>query len=59
MDSPRVRVEATEKPIESNVNVKIDQEVRIKLDESVERTLKENPELFGIEKYADFHKLFC
>ncbi len=48
--SPSVKVEAPEKPIEINVNVKIDQEVRIKLDESVERTLEENPELFGIEE---------
>ncbi|WP_243448282.1 YnbE family lipoprotein [Candidatus Thiosymbion oneisti] len=47
--SPRVKVEAPDKPIEINVNVKIEQEVRIKLDETVERTLAENPELFGTE----------
>jgi hypothetical protein len=47
--SPRVKVEAPDKPIEINVNVKIEQEVRIKLDKAVERTLEENPELFGTE----------
>jgi len=45
--SPRVKVEAPDKPIEINVNVKIEQEVRIKLDRAVDRTLAENPELFG------------
>jgi hypothetical protein len=48
--SPRVKIEAPDKPIEINVNVKIEQEVRIKLDKAVERTLDENPELFGTEK---------
>jgi len=47
--SPRVKVEAPDKPIEINVNVKIDQEVRIKLDKEVESALQENPELFGTE----------
>jgi len=47
--SPRVKVEVPDKPIEINVNVKIEQEVRIKLDETVERTLQDNPELFGTE----------
>ena len=47
--SPRVKVEAPDKPIEINVNVKIDQEVRIKLDRTVEQTLANNPELFGLE----------
>jgi hypothetical protein len=47
--SPRVKVEAPDKPIEINVNVKIEQEIRVKLDKAVERTLDENPELFGTE----------
>jgi len=47
--SPRVKVEAPDKPIEINVNMKIEHEVRIKLDEAVERTLEDNPELFGME----------
>jgi len=47
--SPRVKVEAPDKPIEINVNMKIEHEVRVKLGEAVERTLEENPELFGTE----------
>jgi len=47
--SPRVKVEAPDKPIEINVNVKIEQEVNIKLDKTVEHTLSEHPELFGTE----------
>lgn len=47
--SPRVKVEAPDKPIEINVNMKIEHEVSIKLDEAVEQTLKGNPELFGTE----------
>lgn len=45
--APTVKVQAPDKPIEINVNVKIDQEVRIKLDREVERTIQDNPELFG------------
>lgn len=44
--SPTVRVEAPDKPIEINLNVKIDQEVRIKLDREVEELIAENPDLF-------------
>jgi len=47
--SPRVMVEVPNKPIEINVNMKIEHEVRVKLDETVKRTLEENPELFGTE----------
>jgi len=47
--SPRVKVEAPDKPIEINVNIKIEHELRIKLDKAVEQTLEEHPELFGTE----------
>jgi len=47
--SPTVKVEAPDKPIEINVNIKIEQEIRVKLDKAVEHTLEENPELFGTE----------
>lgn len=47
--SPQVKVEPPDKPIEINVNVKIEHEVRVKLDRAVESTLEENPELFGLE----------
>ena len=44
--APTVKIEAPDKPIEINLNVKIDQEVRVKLDESVEDLISSNPDLF-------------
>ena len=43
---PRVKVEAPEKPIEINLNLKIDHEVRIKLDKEIDQLITKNPELF-------------
>lgn len=43
---PTVRVEAPEKPIVINLNVKIEQEVRVKIDREVEDLLKTQPDLF-------------
>lgn len=43
---PRVKVEAPDKPIVINLNVKIEQEVRIRVEKDVENLLKSNPELF-------------
>lgn len=43
---PTVKVEAPEKPIVINLNVKIEQEVRIRVERDVEDLLKSNPELF-------------
>lgn len=44
--APTVKFEAPDKPIEINLNVKIDQEVRIKLDREVEDLIADNPDLF-------------
>ena len=44
--APTVKIEAPDKPIEINLNVKIDQEVRVKLDESGEDLISSNPDLF-------------
>lgn len=44
--SPEVKIVAPDKPIEINLNVKIDQEVRIKLDREVEDLIADNPDLF-------------
>ncbi|MGB0748089.1 MAG: YnbE family lipoprotein [Magnetospiraceae bacterium] len=44
--SPTVKVEAPDKPITINVNVKIEQEVRVKLDKDAEDLLENNPDLF-------------
>ena len=43
---PTVKVEAPDKPIVINLNVKIEQEVRIKVDREVEDLLKTQPDLF-------------
>lgn len=44
--APTVKIQAPDKPIEINLNVKIDQEVRIKLDREVEDLIANNPDLF-------------
>jgi len=44
--SPTVKLEAPDKPIEINLNVKIDQEVRVILDREVEDLIADNPDLF-------------
>jgi len=41
-----VKVEAPDKPIEINLNVKIEQEVRIRLDEDIEDLITNNPDIF-------------
>ena len=41
-----VKVEAPEKPIEINLNVKIEQEVLIKLDQEIEDLIDANPDIF-------------
>jgi hypothetical protein len=43
---PTVRVEAPEKPIVINVNVKIEHEVRVRVEKDIEDLLAEEPELF-------------
>ncbi len=44
--SPTVKIQAPDKPIEINLNVKIDQEVRIKLDKEVEDLIENNEDIF-------------
>ncbi|WP_374366826.1 YnbE family lipoprotein [Dongia sp.] len=44
--NPTVKVEAPDKPIVINLNVKIEQEVRIKVDKDVEDLVQSNPALF-------------
>jgi len=46
--SPTLKVEAPDKPIEINLNIKIEQEVRIKVERDLEKVFTEDPELFGI-----------
>ncbi|TDQ83929.1 YnbE-like lipoprotein [Dongia mobilis] len=44
--NPTVKVEAPDKPIVINLNVKIEQEVRVKVDKDVENLVQSNPALF-------------
>lgn len=44
--TPKVQLAAPDKPIEINLNVKIDQEVRVRLDKEVEDLITDNPDLF-------------
>ncbi|SDG84636.1 YnbE family lipoprotein [Roseospirillum parvum] len=44
--SPTVKVEAPDKPIVINMNIKIEQDVRVRLERDVEQVLQENPEIF-------------
>lgn len=43
---PTVKVEAPDKPIVINLNVKIEQEVRIKVERDVEELLQERSDIF-------------
>ena len=46
--TPTVKLEAPDKPIEINLNVKIEQEVRVKVEKELEKDIAANPDLFGI-----------
>lgn len=48
--NPTVKVEAPDKPIEINLNVRIEQEVRVKIDRELDQVFDNNPELFGLPK---------
>lgn len=44
--SPTVQVQAPDKPIEINLNIKIEQEIRVRLERDVEEVIGDNPDLF-------------
>lgn len=41
-----ISIRAPDKPIEINLNIKIDQEIRVKLDKDVEDLISDNPDIF-------------
>ena len=41
-----IKLEGGDKPIEVNLNIKIDQEVRVKLDREIEDLISQNPDIF-------------
>ena len=44
--TPTVKLQAPDKPIVINLNVKIDQNVKIQIDKDLEDLLAKNPDLF-------------
>ena len=44
--SPKVKVEAPEKPITVNLNVNVEHKLKVKLDNELEDAIQSNPELF-------------
>ena len=44
--SPTVKVEAPEKPIEINLNVKIEHEIRVQVDKDLEDLFEEDSDVF-------------
>ena len=44
--TPTVKVEAPDKPIVINLNVKIEHEVRIRVEKDLDQALSSNPALF-------------
>lgn len=46
--SPTVKLEAPDKPIQINMNVKIEQEVRVRVERDLEEEFAANPALFGV-----------
>ncbi len=45
--TPTVKVEAPDKPIVINMNMKIDHEVRVKIQNDLKKAKKENPDIFA------------
>jgi len=43
---PRIKIEAPDKPIVINLNVKIEQDVRVRVEKDVEALIKDKREIF-------------
>lgn len=46
--SPTVKVQAPDKPIEINMNIKIEQEVRVRVERDLDQAIASDPALFGL-----------
>lgn len=51
--TPTVKVEAPDKPIEINMNIKIEQEVRVKVEKDLDDVFASDPALFGTPATAN------
>jgi hypothetical protein len=45
--NPTVKVEAPDKPIVINMNMKIDHKVRVKVQKDLKKAKKDNPDIFA------------
>lgn len=50
--APTVKVEAPDKPIEINMNIKIQQEVRVRVERDLDNVIANDPALFGVSDTA-------
>ena len=44
--SPTVQLQAPDKPIEINLNVKVEQHVRVSIEKDVQKSIKQNKDIF-------------
>jgi hypothetical protein len=44
--SPEVKIQAPDKPIEINLNVKIEHKIKIEIEKDVKTAISKNPDLF-------------
>lgn len=44
--TPKVQVEAPDKPIEINLNVNIEHRIRVEIEKDVREAIAQNPDLF-------------
>lgn len=44
--TPKVQLEAPEKPIEINLNVNIQHNIKVEIEKDVQQAMKRNPDIF-------------
>ena len=44
--APTVQLQAPDKPLEINLNVKIDHQIQVKVDKELDAVMKENKDIF-------------
>lgn len=44
--TPKVQVQAPDKPIEINLNINIEHKVKVEIDKDVKKSINQNPDIF-------------
>lgn len=44
--TPKVQVQAPDKPIEINLNINIEHHVKVEIDKDVKKSIAQNPDIF-------------